>query len=245
MSAPQPTAKRVSRQWWLQAALAVVVLATTGWGHRIFVERIEAALGEMVQPTRPLSSLPEELGGWSGNAVALDPRVFDAVTFDDEYVNRVYVDQRTGRTLSLFVGYVGRPRAVMGHRPDVCFAAHGWEQTNEELLQIETWDGRPVPSILYEFRKPKDLSRRMLVLATYMINGAYSQDPDAFRDFNARSANLLGERPAYLARVQVALVAGADRRADLQLLEEFTALVADATARIMPYWEEDTDASDG
>ena len=222
---------------WLAATLAAAVLLGTGWGHRVLIARIDHALQQIVQPVQPLASLPLQLGGWLGRDEPLDERVRQAAHFDDQYVNRVYFNPRVGASVGVFIGFVGRPRSRLGHRPDVCYAAHGWEQEWQKSVPVTTPAGSSVPSILHKFRPPDAFGRPKLVLATYMVNGRFVYDPAAFRQYNARSPNLLGGRPAYLTRIHVSLVASGNQAADTAVLKEFVALVAEPTANMMPYWE--------
>lgn len=222
---------------WLATTLAAMVLLGTGWGHRVLVTRIDRALQQMVQPVQPLASLPLRLSGWLGWDEPLDERVRQAAHFDDEYVNRAYFNPRVGASVGVFIGFVGRPRSHLGHRPDVCYAAHGWEQGWQKSVPVTTPAGSSIPCILHKFRPPDGFGRPRLVLATYMVNGRFTHDPAAFRQYNARSPNLLRGRPAYLTRIHVSLVALGNQAADTAVLKEFMALVAEPTAKMMPYWE--------
>jgi len=222
---------------WTAAVVAVLVLLVTGWSHRKLVAHIGESLGQVAQPSAPLAELPKRLGDWAGQDVPIDARVRQVAHFDDDFVNRTYVSPRWNTAVSVFVGYVGRPRAWLGHRPDLCFASHGWNEISQERVVVRTATGGTVPSILYEFRHPGALGVRMLVLATYVINGRYSQDEDEFRRYNARSPNPRGSRPPYLARIQVSLRTNGDREADLAALHELLGLVVGPTAELMPYWE--------
>jgi hypothetical protein len=73
------------------------------------------------------------------------------------------------------------------------------------------------------------------VLATYLINGRYTSDPDDLGRYNTRNAGLLGERSAYNARVQVAVAASGDRAADVALLAELASQLSGPIAACMPY----------
>jgi hypothetical protein len=216
----------------------LAVLLGAGWGHRVLVGEIDRSIREVVEPRQPLAEFPLVLGAWDGREIELDPRVLRAANFDDLFINRSYFSRAHDRVLSVFLGYVGRPRAHMGHRPDRCYAAHGYEQVGEERITVQSADGREVPAVLYEFRDPRGGADAMLVLATYMINGQYTQEAAAFRRYNTGAAGLLGERPAYLARLQVGVGASGDRAADLAALQDFVALAAEHVAALMPYWDE-------
>lgn len=215
----------------------IALLLATGIAHRALARRIDAALQKSLSLTQPLATIPQQFGDWTGTDVTVDERVLNIGSFDDEYLNRVYVNSRLGVSLRLFVGYTGRPRETLAHRPDVCFAAHGWDQVSSGRVAVSATDGWTVPSNLFEFYKPDNSGSSMLVLATYIINGKYFPDTVVDDRYNARSPGLLGERPAYLTRIQVSLRTSENRAASLAALEEFMALVATSTANVMPYWD--------
>ena len=198
---------------------------------------MDRALGQVIELRQPLDSLPLDLGDWHGRGVSLDGRVMRAKHFDDAHINRLYYSPSLDTSVEVFVGYVGRPRASAGHRPDICYAAHGWDQTSRENVSLTTLGGRWIPSVLYAFRSPDGFGSPMLVLSTYMVNGRYVQDPDQLDQWNTRNSGLLGERPAYLARIQVSISSSGDPAADLDALRAFTALIAEPVAQVMPYWE--------
>ena len=219
-----------------KVAVAVAILALAGWGHRVLVAAIDRSLGQVLQPVQPLSSLPFELGDWRGRDVALDERIHRAANFDDDYINRSYVDPRSRATVSVYVGYVGRARALLGHRPDICYAAHGWSEVSQQKILVRAAEATEVPCVLYEFQQSGGDGSRMLVLATYMTNGRYVSDPAEFRSWNARNPGLLGERPAYLARVQLAALSTPDRAADLAALQDLMSAAATPVRALLPYW---------
>ncbi len=227
----------------LVAALtALGMLVAAGLAHRWLLARISASVEQQLPPAAPLATIPLEFGSWRGEDTPLDESVARVVQFDDEYLQRRYVNPSTGRSVGLFVGYVGRPRVHLGHRPDVCFAAHGMEQTAASELKLPDAGRDPAAVVLYEFHSEGLVEQRVLVLAMYLINGRFSADPDSFRRYNARGAGLLGERRAYLARVQLSMNAGADRDADVAALHDLAGQLLPALRRVLPYMGEESSA---
>jgi EpsI family protein len=222
----------------IAVGLSALLLLGTGWGHRWLLARIDGALAEVVRPVRPLASLPLELGEWRGTDVPLDARVLRVAHFDDDYVNRAYYSSRLGRSLGVFIGYIGRPRAMLGHRPDECYAAHGWEQLSQESVATPTLDGRTIPGTLYQFRAPQGGGDTALVLATYVVNGCYVRDPAALQRYNSRSPNLFEAQSSYQARIQVLVHNSGDRAADLAALQDFMTIAQRPVSMLMPYWNE-------
>ncbi|UCG33177.1 MAG: exosortase-associated EpsI family protein [Phycisphaerales bacterium] len=220
---------------WAAVGVAAVVLLAGGWAHRALVAQIDLAVGKVAELSRPLTSLPLELGGWHGQEIAMDDIASRVAWFDDEYINRSYAHRETGRRVGLFVGYVGRPRAHFGHRPDVCYAAHGAELLGSQPTMIEAADGVGIPGMLYEFQAPGAFGEHTLVLATYVINGGYTNDPRNLHRFNSRSPGLLGERPAYMTRVQISTRASSDRDSDVAVLCDLAVQIQEPILNSMPY----------
>jgi exosortase len=213
------------------AVVAIMVLA--GVGHRVLAARIDRALGQSLALRQALSTLPLQLERWQGRDVPLDEQV-RRIAGDDDFLNRQYLDGTSGRTIGLYVGYVGRPRSRLGHRPDVCYPAHGFEETSRQPMSVKSRDGAEVPAVLYEFANPQPGGPRERVLATYVINGQYVTDVTASGGLNGRSVGLGAKRETYVARVQVSIQASGDRAADVALLCEFASLLRGPLAAMMP-----------
>jgi EpsI family protein len=213
--------------------IVVAVLVVTGLGHRALTARIQAALGEVLQPARPLATLPLELGSWKGMDEPIDERT-RKISGDDDYVNRSYFDSATGRTVGVYVGYIGRPRKWLGHRPDVCYRTHGYEEVSQEARQLELSAGRTIPFFVYEFRSPSLDGSRQMVLATYVHNGEFLDSMDKIRGMNSRHVGIFARQAAYLARLQVNISASADRQADIRMLEEFARQLQGPVLSLLP-----------
>src|SRR4051794_28724749 len=70
-----------------------------------------------------LRDVPMELGDWTGRDLELDPREVQVAEFAG-YVNRVYVNGKTGRSVGLLVA-CGRPGPISVHLPEYCFVGAG------------------------------------------------------------------------------------------------------------------------
>ena len=209
------------------------VLVLAGLLHRALASEIEGALGRSVPLSAPLSTLPLRLGEWEGLGVAVDERVRQ-IAAEDDFINRKYRDKRTGRTVDLYVGYIGRPRSAIWHRPEICYPVHGLEQVSRREFLVTTESGESVPSLLYEFRSTTLGGPRLRVMATFIINGRVAEDLAGVDELNARRANLFTRRTAYVARIQCALEASGDADEDLRLLSDFGRAVIGPALEIMP-----------
>lgn len=226
------------RQSELAVGMAAALLLGGGVGYRALARQIDAALARSMKPAEPLDLLPERLGEWQGTDVPLADGVRRVPGFDDFFINRRYVEPRGRQSVGLFIGYTGRPRTRLGHRPDVCYAAHGWEQVSSRPIAVTTADGHSVPTVLYRFRSPDFLKPGQLVLATYLVSGTYCTDPVAYNRGAVRDPKLFSARSPYLARIQISLVESSDSQRDVSELKRFASLVIGPVTRMMPYWLE-------
>ncbi len=222
------------RNAWTAGIAAMALLLATGWGQRALEARIDATLGTLIEPQQPLRNLPLRLGAWRGWDVPIDERVQRVGHFDDDHVSRAYRHADGRRDVYIFVGYQGRPRARFGHRPDQCYPSHGWVQIGQRRADIEH-AGHIVPATLYEFRPDNGLGGTLRVLATYIVNGQYVEDPGDAQQFVTRG--VFRERPAYVTRIQLSVTATPDEQADVQAMQALAGLAAEEIRAMMPYWE--------
>ncbi|MBN1491104.1 MAG: EpsI family protein [Phycisphaerae bacterium] len=213
--------------------IVLTVLVLAGAGHRTLLARIEAALGQVHEPIRPLATVPLQLGNWHGVDEPIDEQV-RRIAGDDDALNRIYRRTDDGGLVGVYVGYIGRPRQWLGHRPDVCYRAHGYEPLAQESDTLPMPDGTVVPCFIYEFRLPAMGGPRQLVLATYIVNGEFVASLDAVREMNARRVDLSGSRPTYLARIQVNTAATGERARDLRILQDFAAQLQGPVLELLP-----------
>jgi EpsI family protein len=215
-------------------SLTLAVLLAAGVGYRSLEGWIDSALNRSLTLRQPLSSLPFQFGTWEGQDRQLEEAV-RRLTGDDDYICRTYLNQAQSRSIDLYVGYVGRPRFRMGHRPDICYPSQGFEKVSEARMLVAGRAGSQTPVLLYEFRRPGvNSGPRELVVAAYIINGEFVVDPGAVDRYNIRGPGLLGRQIAYVARIQASVQASGDENADAALLSDFTAQIIGPIMAIMP-----------
>jgi hypothetical protein len=76
----------------------------------------------------PLDQFPRRIDDWkaAGDDMTMDTRTIQIVGCSD-YVTRVYKDERTGVTLSVFVAY-GPAEKLVNHTPAICYPAVGYQK---------------------------------------------------------------------------------------------------------------------
>ena len=95
----------------IAVCLTFAIFICTGIGHRWLLAQIDASLGESLALLRPLTTFPLKVGPWEGRDVVMDEQAL-RVAGDDDYLKREYNDNKGGRSIGLYVGYVGRPRSA-------------------------------------------------------------------------------------------------------------------------------------
>jgi EpsI family protein len=213
--------------------IALGVLIATGTGHRVLANWLTGALNHSLSPRRPLSTLPLEIRQWKGVDVAMDAQV-RRIAGDDDFVNRTYVDVGARRSVGLYVGFLGKPRSRMAHRPEVCYPAHGYRLLAQRCVRVDAGGQNLVPATLYEFESPESGKPRDLVLAMFLVNGQYIDGDTAGTTYNIRGPGLFGTAAAYLMRIQVSVQVSSDPSGDVALLSDFAAQVSPSLSAMMP-----------
>ncbi len=118
---------------------AIVLLLATGVMHR-WVRHSRGSASLAYRPLRaPLSNLPLHVGPYAQRReIPLSEGIL-RVAGVDRYVQREYVDVVSGKSVEFYVGYWGYQNLGMGHGPEVCYPAAGWQvegKAQERALQF-------------------------------------------------------------------------------------------------------------
>ena len=147
---------RPLRFWSMLALLALATISLHVVSH-----------GEPVMPAHPLAILPNEMGGWNGQEVAIEPRIIEAVGVDD-YVSRAYFSSQDVPVL-LYIGYYKSQRTGRTiHSPKNCLPGAGWQPVSSGRTLVTLPDGSKAPVNLYVIQKGLE---RQAVLYWYQSHG--------------------------------------------------------------------------
>jgi EpsI family protein len=186
----------------LGAAVAFGVLLAGGIGQR-WLERLLVAADAVAVPLKhPLSTLPLRVGAWQGTEMPLDKRVVE-VAGSDDYVSRCYTEDGTGRSVNLYVSYAARPAKMLGHRPQVCYPAHGWAHAETHNGRIDLPGGQGIDCLIHRFTRKDPVPETVLVLNYYILRGRYTTEWTEFWGPNWRLPNLSRDPNFYVCQVQV------------------------------------------
>ncbi|MBW1916251.1 MAG: EpsI family protein, partial [Deltaproteobacteria bacterium] len=75
--------------------------------------------GEDIQPNKPLSTFPVEIGDWLGQETRFDQEIYDAVGVDDSFLCNY--QSSDGRQVQLYIGfYQSQREGDLIHSPKNC-----------------------------------------------------------------------------------------------------------------------------
>ncbi|HWB16274.1 MAG TPA: EpsI family protein [Vicinamibacterales bacterium] len=123
---------------------------------------------EPVPTRRPLTELPERIGGW--RAEAAPPFTNDVLQMlgVDEYVNRIYAEPSEG-AVALYIGYYRSQRqGDTIHSPLNCLPGAGWQPISTARTEIPVAGHAPLTVNRFVIEKGLD---RQVVLYWYQSHG--------------------------------------------------------------------------
>lgn len=176
----------------LAAALLVVTQTGVAMIHRAYVP------AEVAIPSQPLSSLPMQLGDWTGENIELDERLFNAIGAHS-VVNRVYRNP-AGQQVSVHLALIADPTDNPAHYPEVCYPGSGWGVVERETSKIEVPGAAPVSARRMVYEQDR---QQVQILFWYQLGERSFVDRDSYRD--ARQAYFGRKRwpPAIKVLLQV------------------------------------------
>jgi EpsI family protein len=112
--------------------------------------------------SQPLSTLPEEIGGWASVKDGKLDEQTEAVLSASDYLYRVY--RKDGKQVDMFMAFYAMQRAGEAmHSPKNCLPGSGWEIWNYDTVELPV-EGETVEVNKYWIQRGRD---RMLVLYWY------------------------------------------------------------------------------
>ena len=185
--------------------LAVGAVLLAGGVYRVAASRLNFLSGTVIVLPVPLSSFPTEINGWAGEDVPI-PKYIQRIAGSDDFLYRLYTNKSTGQWASVYVAYSGRPRTMLGHRPDVCYVAEGWVHESSVGSELRCPSGRLIPCSIHRFHKPTLSHEETVVLNFYVLNGQITRSESGFSGVGWRTPNIAGDPARYVTQVQISSV---------------------------------------
>jgi hypothetical protein len=185
--------------------LAVFMLVFAGITYRVLASRLKPIVNTPVILPVPLSAFPKQIGDWAGKDVPI-PENIQRVAANDDFLNRLYVNESSNQWVNIYVAYSARPRTMLGHRPEVCYVGGGWVHDSTEKSKFISSFGRNVSCLIHRFHMPAPRSDQVVVLNYYILNGQITADDSGFSGIGIRTPNIAGNPARYVAQIQVSSV---------------------------------------
>ena len=185
--------------------ICAMVLVVFGVAYRTTAHKLRAVSATPVVLPVPLKNIPMVINGWAGSDVALSKSVLRTAANDD-YINRVYVNQNANLWTNVYIAYSARPRTMLGHRPDVCYVGAGWVRDSTEKSTFKMAAAGKMPCLVHHFHKPDGSGDELVVLNFYVVNGVVSADERLFSGVQWRTPNIEGNAARYVAQIQISAV---------------------------------------
>jgi hypothetical protein len=140
----------------LPLLLAAALILAGGVAHGVWTSRW-ALVPELQQAVARLPQLPRTVGTWEGTDLEPDESLRRVVASAEitTFVQRRYVDRRTGEAVSLFVA-CGPTGPISTHGPEACYNGGGRVMVAEPAREeFEVAPGKPKATFLVgDFRQP-------------------------------------------------------------------------------------------
>jgi hypothetical protein len=223
--------RRAAASVWLAGVLAFILLVSAGIAYRVAASGLKKIRDNPVTLPAPLSTIPIQIDPWVGTEMAL-PTTTDEymkANFADDYVSRRYRHAAEGAWADVYVVYCSSyPSGLLGHKPDVCFPAHGWVRDRTTPTEITTRSGRKIACLSHQFHKPAPAYGQVSVLSFYILNGEITLRERDFSGIFDRSPNVSGNPARYVAQVQISSVSEQSARLAAQdLVDAILAFLPD------------------
>jgi hypothetical protein len=205
------TMERFKHKRWfvIHVFLAVALLYACGAVYRHYAPQWRGTGLDPVRLPVPLEQFPKEIRGWKGQdlPIATTTQQYMRQHFADDYLSRRYANLNIQSWADVYVVYCSsRPVGILGHKPSVCYPAHGWIPDETVPSEIVTRRGRKVPCLIHRLHKPAPNYAEVVVLSFYVVNGQLATDQKAFSGLMGRNPNISGDPAKYVAQVQISSV---------------------------------------
>jgi hypothetical protein len=189
--------------------LAVVLLVLSGITYRLLASHLHVLSVNPVSLPVPLSNFPKQIGNWKSKDLAIPntTKEYMEKNFADDFLSRRYINTQTHAWADVYIVYCSsRPGGVLGHRPRVCYPAHGWEHESTEISKFNSQAGRQISCLLHRFHRSVPTYNQTVILNFYILDGRLTLDEDDFSGPFGRSPNVSGDPARYVAQIQISSV---------------------------------------
>lgn len=186
--------------------LAVLLLISAGKAYRVYASHLKVLTSKPIELPVALGNFPTHIGNWVGSDLSIPAitREYMEKNFADDFFSRRYINSATKTWADVYVVYCSsRPGAIRGHRPRVCYPAHGWHHDSTEASQFVSQAGREIDCSIHKFHKQNLARDEKVVLSFYISNGRIAANESGFLGLFSRRPNISRNPGRYIAQVQI------------------------------------------
>ena len=207
----------------LVLGLSLVLLILSGVAYRVLASHLKLIVKTPIELPVPLIAFPARIGAWVGKDVPIPPNI-QRVAGNDDFLNRVYINESANQWANIYIAYSARPRTMLGHRPEICYVGGGWIRDGTQRSEVISNSGRSIPCLVHRFHMPAPSYEERVVLNFYILNGQITNDESGFSGVGWRTPNIAGNTARYVAQVQISSILENSIRA---AAKEMTELILD------------------
>jgi EpsI family protein len=202
-----------------------LILAFT-FGTRIWLDRDNAT-----GLSRPLSTLPAQMGAWHSLSEDVPSLPIRKLLRTDDLLARTY-EVLPGTQVQLFIAYYKTQRAgERMHSPRNCLPGSGWEPISISLISVDVGGGKIEPLNRYLVSKE---DRRLLVVYWYQEHNRWLADEYRSKLYLTWDSIRKGSRDGALVRVSMPIRPGMDEEEATRTILQFIRSAAPEITRILP-----------
>ena len=190
---------------WLNYIAAMLVIIVCGFSYQTAEIRLQRFTKTPVVLPKSFEQFPQAILDWKGHDVQLDENMARAAGNYD-FCNRTYINESSNSWVNTYIAYCGRPRTMIGHKPETCYVSAGWIHSSTIKSKFYSRLGREIPCQIHRFYMPQPHEQELVILNFYIINGKASNDENAFSGMAWRTPNIEGDIAYYVAQIQISSI---------------------------------------
>ena len=182
----------------LAAIAASLLMLVGGLTYHVIAARLPVP--KTAAPIDPdaLERISMQIAGWVGEDIPIDDDIISR-TGTDAHINRRYSRGNGLESVMLYATCGANIGALIGHRPEICYAGSGWAPVDCLSVELPLTDGTELPCSIFEFSRSGLRVQRVVVLNYFIADGQHYGNASATR---SRAGYRLAE-VRYITQVQI------------------------------------------
>ena len=126
---------------------------------------------EDIEPVKPLSTFPIQIGEWKGTEGKFDQKIYDVLGVNDSFLGNYHTPE--GRYVQLYVGfYQSQREGELIHSPKNCMPGGGWNITDTSIEKLEIPGNSPANIDVIRLDLEKGIDKQ-IALYWFQSRGRY------------------------------------------------------------------------